>query len=105
MSPYPDLMRQLASLVLIGLGFSILHDVASPVVSIHMALGIGIPFEFSTDRGGIPAQGLGNVFLYSTFPSGLPNVKPFFVADMLIRGHRGRSFRSDGWCRRIIASN
>jgi hypothetical protein len=67
-----------------------------------MALGISIPFEFSADGRGMPAEGLGNVFLRPPFPPGLPDIKPFFVTDVLIRGHGCRSFgKMDG----VVASS
>jgi len=44
-----------------------------------MTLGIGIPSEFSTDRRGMPAQGVGKVLLGLPFSAGLPDVKPFFI--------------------------
>jgi hypothetical protein len=45
-----------------------------------MTLGIGIPSEFSTDRRGMPAQGVGNMLLGVPFSAGLPDVKPFFIS-------------------------
>ena len=67
------------------------HNVLSPVIGIHVALGIGIPFEFSTDGRGMPAQGLGNVLGRPAFSPSLPDIKPFVVADVLIGWHRCRS--------------
>lgn len=94
-----DGLSEFAKLLLIGKELSMFQDLPGPVIGI---LSIGIPLEFSADRRGMPVQGLGNVLLRPTFPPGLPDVKPFFVADVLIRGYGCRSFRSDGWCRRII---
>ena len=72
-----DLRRQLSILVLIGAVFPMLHDLQGPVIGIHMTLDIGIPFEFSTDGGGMPAQDIGDVCLRVPFPPGLPDIKSF----------------------------
>ena len=56
-------------------------------VGIHMTLSIGIPFEFSTDRRGMPAKGLGNVLLRTAFSPSLPDIKSFFMTYLLIAFH------------------
>jgi hypothetical protein len=45
-----------------------------------MTLGLGIPFEFSTESRGMPAECLGDVLLRFPFSPGLPDIKPFCVA-------------------------
>ena len=69
--------RELASLVLIRVVFSIFHDLQGPVVGVHMTLRVCIPFEFSTDRRGMTAERLGDVLLRFPLPQGLPDVKSF----------------------------
>ena len=65
--------------VLIGAGLAMLHNVPCPVIRIEMTRGIGIPFEFSTDARGMPAQRLGNVLGRPAFSPSLPDIKAFFI--------------------------
>lgn len=44
-----ELIRQLSTLVVLGVMFPIFHYVLGPVIGIPITLGIGIPFEFATD--------------------------------------------------------
>jgi len=52
-----------------------------------MTLSIGLPFEFSADRRGMPTQGVGNVLLRVPLSPSLPDIKAFSVADLLIAFH------------------
>lgn len=71
------LIHQLSILVLIGAVFSMYYDLEGPVIGIQMTLGIGIPFEFATDRGGMPASDIGDVCLCVPVTAILPDVKSF----------------------------
>ena len=71
----------------IRVAFAVSHDLHGPVIGIKMTLRIGIPFEFSTKCRRVSAKGLGNLLLGFSFPQRLPDVKPFFIADVLVMFH------------------
>jgi hypothetical protein len=53
-----------------------------------MTLSIGISFEFTTDGRRMTPQGLSDLGLRAPGSPRLPDVKPFFMADMLIVVHQ-----------------
>ena len=80
-------IRELAILVSIRIVFSMFHDLPGPVIGIKMTPRIGIPFDFSTEGRGVSAKGFSNLLLRFPFPQRLPDVKPFFIADVLVMFH------------------
>lgn len=56
-----------------------------------MALGIGIPYEFSRDGRGMSAQGFFDMGSRAPSSPGLPDIKPFVIADTFVVFHERSS--------------
>jgi len=83
---------QLAMLTRIRPALPLTVEILRPLIGVQMGAGPHVPPLLSADRRGMASQRVGNLHIPFAVAHGLMNIEAFFLAQMLVVGHRAMPF-------------